>query len=148
MVMQIALGSALIVASFVLAALSWLALELTLARLQGWVGRPPWGPRLMAVLGLGLGITLAMITATVWMWALTFWAVEGFLMLETAVYFSLVAVTTLGFGDILLPAQWRLLGGMAAANGMLLFGMMTAMLVETLRVTRLHQRHLRPPVAG
>jgi hypothetical protein len=38
--------------------------------------------------------------------------------LEGAVYFSIVAYTTLGFGDILLPLDWRLLGGMASANGL------------------------------
>lgn len=148
MILQLAIGSCLIVASFVLAALCWLALEVMLTRLHGWAARPPWGPKLILVLCLALGIALVLMTATVWMWALTFRAIGTFVMLEPSVYFSLVAFTTLGFGDILLPGEWRLLGGMTAANGMLMFGMMTAMLVETLRATRLHQRGMRGPVAG
>ena len=62
-----------------------------------------------------------------------------FATLEASVYFSLVAYTTLGFGDILLPNDWRLLSGMAAANGLLNFGLLTAILVETLRQIRLGQ---------
>ena len=59
---------------------------------------------------------------------------------EASVYFALVAFTTLGFGDILLPLEWRLLAGLAAANGLLIFGIFTAMLVETIRETRSRQR--------
>mgnify|MGYP003674721669 CR=1 FL=1 len=59
---------------------------------------------------------------------------------EESVYFGFVAFTTLGFGDILLPLQWRLLGGMAAANGLLNFGLLTAVIVETLRQVRRMQR--------
>ena len=54
----------------------------------------------------------------------------------------MVAFTTLGFGDVILPQEWRLLGGLAAANGLMIFGFLTAMLVETLRHTRRRQRGL------
>ena len=63
--------------------------------------------------------------------------------LEHAVYFALVSFTTLGYGDVLLPVGWRILGGMAAANGLLNFGLMTAVLVEALRDLRLRQTRLR-----
>ena len=77
---------------------------------------------------------------SVWIWAIALWVLNIFQTIEASVYFSLVAFTTLGFGDILLPVEWRLLGGLAAANGLLIFGILTAMLVETLRQTRLRQR--------
>ncbi len=79
-------------------------------------------------------------TASVWVWAIALWVIGIFQTFETTVYFSLVVFTTLGFGDILMPPEWRLLGGLAAANGLLIFGLLTAMLVETLRQTRLRQR--------
>ena len=82
---------------------------------------------------------LLQMTVAVWMWALTFLVLEIFGTLEEAVYFALVAFTTLGFGDILLPVEWRLLGGMAALNGLLNIGLMTAAMVETLRQLRLQQ---------
>ncbi len=56
---------------------------------------------------------------------------------EPARYFSVVSFTTLGFGDIVLAAEWRLLSGLSAANGLLVFGLSTAFLVEFL--TRLRQ---------
>ena len=52
--------------------------------------------------------------------------------LEQAVYFALVAFTTLGYGDVLLPKEWQLLGGMAAANGLLNFGLLIAVLLAIL----------------
>ena len=78
-------------------------------------------------------------TAGVWVRALTLRGLGIFDAMEPAVYFSLVAFTTLGFGDILLPMEWRLLGGLAAANGLLNIGMVTALLVEALRQVRLQQ---------
>jgi hypothetical protein len=45
----------------------------------------------------------------------------------------------LGFGDVLLPQDWRILAGMTAANGFLNFGLLTALLIEALRQIRLGQ---------
>ena len=81
-----------------------------------------------------------MMTVSVWLWAISLYWLDIFTTLEASVYFALVAFTTLGFGDILLPQEWRLLGGMAAANGLLTFGLLTAILVEILRDTRARQR--------
>ena len=48
---------------------------------------------------------------------------------ETAVYFSAVTFTTLGYGDITLSVEeWRLLTGIEALDGVLLLGMSTAIL--------------------
>ena len=51
------------------------------------------------------------------------------------VYFAFVNYTTLGYGEILPVAEWRLLGPMAAMNGILLFGWSTAVIFEVLRKT-------------
>ncbi len=69
----------------------------------------------------------------VWLWAFMFnllGAIDG---LEPAVYFSLVTFTTLGYGDITLSEDWRILSALCAANGLLLFGFSTAFLVELMR---------------
>lgn len=81
-----------------------------------------------------------MMISSVLLWAVSLFLLNIFSTLEEAVYFALVAFTTLGFGDILLPQDWRLLGGMSAANGLLMFGLLTAILVEILRDTRARQR--------
>ncbi len=74
-------------------------------------------------------------TIEVWIWAMVLLmtgAVEG---LEPALYFALVAFTTVGFGDITLTPEWRLLSALIAANGFLLFGWSTAYMVELVRRT-------------
>ena len=45
-----------------------------------------------------------------------------------AAYFSFATLTTLGYGDITLGAQWRMLSGIEAMNGILLAGWSTALL--------------------
>ena len=137
---QLFIGSLLILCSIMIATTSWWALEAILIRLHGWSVRPPHGPKLVAILSLALFRTLLMMTVSVWLWAVSLYWLDIFITLEASVYFALVAFTTLGFGDILLPQEWRLLGGMAAANGLLMFGLLTAILVEILRDTRARQR--------
>lgn len=114
-------------------------MEVALSRSHTWLMREPHRPKLMLVIaGVSLWV-LGVITAGVWVWAFAFRFLGVFATMEESVYFSLVSFTTLGFGDILLPHQWRLLGGMAAANGLLNFGLLTALLVEALRHVRLGQ---------
>ncbi len=92
--------------------------------------------KLLAMMFYLVGITLWLLIAfsiVTWVWALTLFSLGSFSSLEEALYFSMVAFTSLGFGDLLLGDDWRLLSGMIAANGLLLFGLNTAVLVETLR---------------
>ena len=77
------------------------------------------------------------LTVMVWLWALLFWGLSIFPELEPSLYFSLVAFTTLGFGDVILPNEWRLLAGFIAANGFILFGLGTAYMMETLQLSDL-----------
>ena len=140
MFFQLVLGSALIVVTALVAALSWWVLEVFLARTHGWVVRAPHGPKLTMILSVAMVWTVFMMTIAVWIWAIALRHLEIFSTYEASVYFSLVVFTTLGYGDVLLPQEWRLLGGLAAANGLLVFGLLTAMLVETLQQTGLRQR--------
>ena len=52
---------------------------------------------------------------------------------EQAVYFSMVTFTTLGYGDIRLGPDLRLLSGIEALNGILLVGWTTALLFAVLQ---------------
>ena len=142
MIAQLALGSSLIVATMIVGTSVWLVFEIALLRLQSWFLRPPYRAKVVAALLVALLGTLLMISTSVWIWAFAFQALGIFDTLEAALYFSLVSFTTLGFGDVLLPLEWRLLGGMTAANGFLSFGLVTALLVETMRNIRLGQRDL------
>ncbi len=139
MLIQIAIGSVLLMFSVMIAGISFWVLEWRLTLLRPWLTRAPHRPKLMLVLCATALWVLLQMTMAVWAWALTMLALGIFDELEVSVYFSLVAFTTLGFGDILLPMEWRLLGGMAALNGLLNIGLVTAAMVEVLRQLRLQQ---------
>ena len=143
MILQIVIGSSLLLLSIVIAASSALVLEWLFTVANPWLMREPHRPKLVLLL-IGVSIwVLGVITAGVWMWALVFRAVGALHSLEEAVYFSLVSYTTLGFGDVILPKEWRILSGMAGANGFLNFGLLTALMVEALRHVRLGQHEVR-----
>ena len=72
----------------------------------------------------------------VWLWSVALLRIGAFDALEPALYFTLSAYTTLGFGDVLAPDEWRVLGALAGANGMLGFGLATAARVEFVRRVR------------
>ncbi|MEO1659146.1 MAG: potassium channel family protein [Pseudomonadota bacterium] len=91
----------------------------------------------LSVVGLGL---IAAHTASVAVWAAIFLATEVSLTWEGGLYFALTTYTTLGFGDVLAPQPWRLLPGFASLNGLLLFGLSAAVLVDS--AARLRRRHL------
>ncbi len=83
----------------------------------------------------GVLVILFVHTVNVWIWAIVFIAVGAFSEMEPALYFSIIAFTTVGFGDITLGPDWRLLSGLTAANGFLTFGWSTAYMVELVRRT-------------
>jgi voltage-gated potassium channel Kch len=73
-------------------------------------------------------------------WAV-FYLISGDLPdLETAIYFSMTSYTTLGYGDVVLPAPWRVLGPIEGAVGILMFGWSTAIIVAV--ITRIHSNRL------
>lgn len=69
----------------------------------------------------------------IWIWAMVFLWTQKVQGLESALYFSTVTFTIVGYGDVILSEQWRLLGSVESANGMLLFGGSTAFIFEVMR---------------
>ena len=69
---------------------------------------------------------------------IAFWAVlvvicREFSDFDTAYYHSAVNYTSLGYGDIIMSPTWRLLGPLETADGMLLFGVSTAMIFAVIQ---------------
>ena len=62
-------------------------------------------------------------------WASVYLAFGALKGLEQALYFSLVTFTTLGYGEIVLDERWRLLASFEAANGIIMFGWSTAIVM-------------------
>jgi hypothetical protein len=139
MLVQIAVGTGLLLANILIAAVAAMLLEVAFQRTHPWMLREPHRPKLVLMIaGVSLWV-LGVITAGVWVWAFAYLWIGAFSTLEQSVYFSLVCFTTLGLGDVLLPQEWRILAGMTAANGFLNFGLLTALLIEALRQIRLGQ---------
>ena len=59
-------------------------------------------------------------------WAVFYWWQDCLPDLESAFYFSSVTYTTIGYGDLLLPLQWRMLGAVEGLTGILMCGLSTA----------------------
>lgn len=77
------------------------------------------------------------------LWAVFFYTQNLFSDFETSLYFSMVSFTTLGYGDVLLPRTWRLLGVIEGFSGVLLCGVSTAFIfavVNAMFQFRLRQR--------
>jgi hypothetical protein len=71
------------------------------------------------------------------LWAAVFMICGEFYEFGLAYYHSAVNYTTLGYGDMIMSPRWRLLGPLEAANGILMFGVSTAMIFTLiLRLTQ------------
>ena len=66
-------------------------------------------------------------------WAALFLVCGEFSDFGTAYYHSAVNYTTLGYGDMLMTPSWRMLGPLEAANGMLMFGVSTAIIFAVIQ---------------
>ena len=146
MLLQIALGSGLLVLNVLVMALAALVLEIGFRVAHPWLVRSPQRPKLLLMLvAVGLWV-LVTLTVGIWMWAYVLFGIGAFMSLEESLYFAIEAFSTLGLGDVVPRREWRVLAAMAAVNGLLSFGLMTALLDEALRQVRLAQlerRHVK-----
>jgi len=77
----------------------------------------------------------------IWVWAIFYYlhaSIAEIPTLEAALYFSTSSFTTVGFGDLVLSEDWRLLSSFESINGMILFGWSTAFIFEVVRHTYSH----------
>jgi hypothetical protein len=96
--------------------------------------------------GVAVMTLVTLITAVAHLIEITLWALVWLLCghtatFETAFYLSAQNYTALGYGDIPLFAQWRLLGPFEAINGLLLFGLSTAVMFAVLNRLVAHHFH-------
>jgi Ion channel len=59
-------------------------------------------------------------------WALFFWWHRCLPDVESSFYFSGVTYATIGYGDLVLPKEWRLFGPVEGLTGILMCGLSTA----------------------
>lgn len=136
MLLQLAIGCVMIVATTVVHGMATLAGVRALK--HHYAGRSTQPSNLhetYVVAAFVLWLFLATV-AEIWLWAGLFLHLGALGSLEEALYFSTVTFSTLGYGDIVLTPDWRLLASFAAANGLFLFGWSTALVFAV--VQRLH----------
>jgi polyferredoxin len=88
---------------------------------------------LIAVMIATVSVLMAAHVSEVIVWSLAYAIVDVAPGDTDLLYFAFVNYTTLGYGDVVPVERWRLLGPMAAMNGVLLFGWSTAVIFEVLR---------------
>jgi hypothetical protein len=135
MIAHLALGSLLIVINVAIQAEMFGAFNKHLEQITVFLRRRFRRFANTATLIVGVLFVLMVITVQIWIWAIAFMLTGAVAGLEPALYFTTVSFTTLGFGDITLDPDWRLLSGITAANGFLSFGWSTAYMVELVRRT-------------
>lgn len=91
------------------------------------------------VMVMTVAVVFLSILVQIWLWAFLFLYLEPEILpdLESALYFSTSSYTTVGFGDVYLDKDWRLLSVFEAANGFILFGWSTAFIFEI--ISKLYQ---------
>jgi hypothetical protein len=62
-------------------------------------------------------------------WAIFYHWQDAMVDLQSALYFSAVTYTTTGYGDLVLPQEWRLVGGVEALTGILMCGWSTGFFI-------------------
>lgn len=111
MVQDLAIGTVLIAATVCLHTLGLMAVTDLTARLMPlWRAHARVGP-VLAMMSVVLGI-FAILSVEIWFWAgayLLLGVVPGG---EAALYFSTTTFATVGFGDVVPHAQWRLLAAL------------------------------------
>lgn len=142
MLEQLIYGTLMVVLTVVVQAAFIGAASGVLSRAGEWLTHSPYLSKLLiALVGLVLWL-VAGLSVSAWTWAGLFLWLDVFKALEPALYYSVVTFTTLGYGDVVLDTQWRLLGSLSAVNGLIIVGLNTAFLVEAIQRIRTAQLYL------
>ena len=88
----------------------------------------------VAIVAVGISFAVAAHLVEIALWALLFRICGEFPDFGTAFDHSAVNYTTLGYGDVVMTPSWRLLGPLEAANGLLMFGVSTAMIFSVIQL--------------
>ncbi len=137
--LQLLIGAGLICLTVVTHAI---ALDRLLVLIENWrnscrlIFRKFW--KIPLLITAVLGVFMAHVVQ-IWIWALFYYGVGALDHFETALYYSTITFTTVGFGDVVLGHDWRLVSSFEAANGFLLFGWSTAFIFEIMSKLYKHE---------
>ena len=128
---NLSLASVLVVVTFAIHFVGLVGLSWVMRR--GYMLRPDRAGGVAwqgaTIVGMVMGLFI-LHSIQIWVYALVYLGVGQFDALEPALYFATSTFTTVGFGDIVLPPEWRMLAAAESMNGFLLIGWSTAFLVS------------------
>ncbi|MFZ1773833.1 MAG: ion channel [Rhizobiaceae bacterium] len=84
--------------------------------------------RIFAMVSVVYGI-FAILTVEIWLWATCYILIGAFQDFPSALYFSTITFSTVGYGDLVPDVHWRLFAALEGVNGFLLIGWSTAYLI-------------------
>jgi hypothetical protein len=129
MTQQLVFAIALTGATVALHAIGTVYIVIPAARLWNEKSKSQTPPRPIWVLTRLVSFLLVLHLVEMAVWAAAFTAAGILPDFETALYFSLKSYTTVGYGDVLPPERWRLVGPIEAAVGVLMLGWSTSIIV-------------------
>jgi hypothetical protein len=94
-----------------------------------------WKAIILASVTLSVACVLI---SEVFIWGLFYYFCGILPDFETSLYFSMSSFTTVGFGDVYLDKNWRLLSSIESLNGFIMFGWATAFIFEI--VSRVYKK--------
>jgi hypothetical protein len=129
----LAVGAGVVAATILIHALA-VAATVNVVRHEIRVGRAGAGFWTnVAIVAAAIFLALAAHLVEIALWALLFMACGEFPTFAVACYHSAGNYTTLGYGDVIMTASWKFLGPLEAANGLLLFGVSTALVFAVIQ---------------
>lgn len=130
LLIQLLLASAMVLVT-VMVHLFGLALLIRLLRSHHSLIRPARILPITLLLGASIGI-FAIHTVEIWSYAGLYMYLGNFKHFEEALYYSTVTYASIGYGDVLMPHPWRILGAIEGATGVIMLGWSTAFIVSLL----------------
>lgn len=134
MVIQLLFASLMVLVT-VLVHLVGLAVLLRILRLHRLLPKAKVAP-LAVLLTATLGL-FAIHTVEIWLYAALYLTLGAARAFEEALYYSTVTYASIGYGDVLLAKDWRILGAIEGATGVIMLGWSTAFVVSLLAQLRL-----------
>lgn len=122
-------GTAIIALTVLIHTFGLIAITHAMARLVATFRMHGQRSRVVAMISVVLGL-FGVLTLEIWLWAGCYRMLGLLPDFATALYFSTVTFSTIGYGDIVPAPSWRMFAALEGINGFLLIGWSTAYLIS------------------
>ncbi|MBP1848596.1 potassium channel family protein [Rhizobium halophytocola] len=128
MLVNLSLGTLMISVTVVIHTFGLIGITYAMGRITALFRNRQHRSRILAMNTVVLGV-FGVLTAEIWFWAMCYHLIGFTGSFADALYFATITFSTVGYGDIVPPEEWRMLAALEGINGFLLIGWSTAYLV-------------------